>query len=468
MKSSTEKVEAQIDTAKNRTVMDFQVAKDLGLLKNLENYKPEKNTLKIKFNLKDKRIQTIVDLIDLNEAETKFIIGNRDLNDFLIDPQANKEPKKDKPVAPKEVISKRKINYEIIDKKIMEINDQISFLHYIKPINVKDEHLKFIANEDYNPQFQYKPLNFNSSEIIEKLTKISLDDSPLGVIFNKKRDEIIKKVNILETRGSNIAFTSANEALYGIPSQDEVAQAEQIIANKRQSTEQQKEDLVTAEELKIKFEKVLAKYGLNNWKVELSPTLVARCTIAKNDSILIRSSATFTPEQAKNLIIHEIETHVLTAENGKLQLYDIFKGGMANYLFTQEGLAVYNVNKQNEKQITSDGYQSQCKVLAINTALNYSFSESIKVFRKKYDFGAKKAFKEILRAKRGVGDSSKPGAFTKDLVYVKGLRAIQEYVSKGGKIKDLYLGKINIEDLPMIKKIPGIRPPQILPKWLKE
>ncbi len=55
-------------------------------------------------------------------------------------------------------------------------------------------------------------------------------------------------------------------------------------------------------------------------------------------------------------------------------------------------------------------------------------------------------WKYVLRVKRGLEDTSQPGGFFKDKVYLKG--AVQ--ILKNRKIidfDDLYCGKIHIEDL---------------------
>jgi len=154
----------------------------------------------------------------------------------------------------------------------------------------------------------------------------------------------------------------------------------------------------------------------------------------------------------------------LTAENGKNQPYEIFNRGMANYLETQEGLAVYNMSKRlhySDKQ----NYRIFALVVAIENAFTMSFS---KVFESllQYNLPLERAFRSTVKVKRGLIDTSKRGCFTKDLKYFTGFLQIEEFIKNGGEIRDLYTGKFNLKDLSVIKKIQGIKPPKHLPKWL--
>ena len=185
----------------------------------------------------------------------------------------------------------------------------------------------------------------------------------------------------------------------------------------------------------------------------------------RKQQLIYQKNATFCEDRIEELIIHEIETHILTAENGKLQPYEILNRGSANYLTTQEGLAMYNVEKQRNKKFTENS-KALGHVVAIYEAMHNSFS---KVYSKlvSYGFTKEQAFRSTVKAKRGFNDTGKPGAFTKDYLYFKGYFEIKKFIEDGGKIEDLYIGKFNISDIEKIKRINGIRPAKLLPQWLK-
>ncbi|MFA6527950.1 MAG: tyrosine/phenylalanine carboxypeptidase domain-containing protein, partial [Candidatus Gracilibacteria bacterium] len=71
-----------------------------------------------------------------------------------------------------------------------------------------------------------------------------------------------------------------------------------------------------------------------------------------------------------------------------------------------------------------------------------------------------------VKVKRGFEDTSLKGAFTKDYLYFKGFKAVKEFESTGGDVRDLYVGKFNLRDLDVVKKIPNLVKARYLPEWM--
>ena len=146
--------------------------------------------------------------------------------------------------------------------------------------------------------------------------------------------------------------------------------------------------------------------------------------------------------------MHEIGTHIKRAENAKEQKLKLFKIGFPYYLATEEGLAAYNeeiagVHNNNILR------QYAGRVIAVDLALKNAFNVVYTTLQQYFtDF---EAFTITLRVKRGLKNTQQPGSYTKDHVYLKGLYAVKDFVRKGGNIKDLYIGKIGIEHVPLIK-----------------
>ena len=63
----------------------------------------------------------------------------------------------------------------------------------------------------------------------------------------------------------------------------------------------------------------------------------------------------------------------------------------------------------------------------------------------------KRRWKFVMRVKRGLSDTSKAGGYYKDHVYLKGAVKILENRRKIN-FKELYCGKISIEDLMKFKE----------------
>jgi hypothetical protein len=154
----------------------------------------------------------------------------------------------------------------------------------------------------------------------------------------------------------------------------------------------------------------------------------------------------------------------LTSENGSKQKYRLFHTGFANYLETQEGLAIHNVLSQ--ASIYSEEGHKEILTEAIFMAEKMSMSELYLQIKNK-GLTEKSAIDICFRVKRGLGDTSKGGAFSKDYCYFSGRKKIKKFIDNGGDLQDLYFGKYSVDDLALIKNISSFKTPPLLPKWLK-
>jgi len=459
LKKGTHKIKALINPAQDRSVLDQKLAEKLGLLEE-QGYDDEQSTLKIKFAIKEKRTQTVVDIENIpEESEFKMIVGARDLQDFLIDPSSNK--KDSKPIRKPLTGKKIKNNFEI-DQEIVNIDNKIKLLFHLRPLNLEQEKKKFLENFSYNPQFVYPELKFDPTELKRKLESIETDSSPIGTIFQAKKEELLKKIDLVESIDTEY-FTQKSINLFGEPSEEIVKECENYLSERGKFVNTEEENIGTEEARDI-FEKVFKKYKLNNWKVKIKDEMVTDCVAGKNNRLFLRKDAKFSEKRIQSLIVHEIETHILTAENEQDKAYEIFNRGLADYLITQEGLAVYNVTTQSKTTIRGS-YKALALMIATKTAMNGSFVET---FEKVLSYGIPidHALRIALKTKRGISDTSMKGSFTKDTIYYKGFKEVSKYVEEGGKIADLYIGKINIHDLSTVKEITGLTEPKYLPGWL--
>jgi hypothetical protein len=168
----------------------------------------------------------------------------------------------------------------------------------------------------------------------------------------------------------------------------------------------------------------------------------------------------FSHDYLQRLIVHEVGAHILRCENGKLQELKLFKNGLGKYLETEEGIAAHNEYRSG--LMTNSIIRNYAgRVLAINYATKHSFKKTYTYLTK--NFSKKTAFKLTLRAKRGIHDSSKKGAYTKDVVYLKGFLKVLNY-SKDNEMENLYIGKIGIEDLKITNQIKDLVKPKYLLK----
>lgn len=354
------------------------------------------------------------------------------------------------------------MNPSQIDREIVAAEKQIKLLAHLKPVNLVLERNLFFKGKKRNPVFQYRILKFHPHALREKLIALKPNRTPLGRLFQKKIEELLLKIALLETRGTD-RFSKISEELYGKPTPELEENARQILKTPHRNPSGSKK--FSTQEIRRLLEEVLQGYGLHRWRVRLKDEMVSDVAAGKRNALFVRDGVNFNRVRLERIIAHEIETHILTAENGKYQPYRLFSRGFANYLETQEGLAIYAQECQT-KCLPLSAHRVSYLALAVAEACRSSFRN---VFEMMQDFGMseEKSFRMALRAKRGLGDTEQAGAFTKDIIYLQGYRRIEKFVKEGGDLKKLYVGKIALEDVPFIAGIPDIVAPRYLPKWLR-
>ncbi|MFH1670191.1 MAG: tyrosine/phenylalanine carboxypeptidase domain-containing protein [Patescibacteria group bacterium] len=456
---STIEVPCRIAPGKERTIFSPELIVKLKESGAVEVKDKTEQTYRVKFTLGGKKIQTLVTKKEVPFDNVQAIVGRRDLTDFLIDPSKESlESVKQSSV---------KMDLRAVDNTLATLDRELLLIKYLKPVNLYEERERIIENRQYNPNFYYPETTTNLEETQKKLANPIQNESALGQLLEKKRKELITCIALLRARGIAEEFTKISKELYGTTSSS-IVQAAQASLERRIACNlpPSQKNLLSAEQVKEMFEEILEHYVLDQWDVSIRKRLVADCTVGGNH-VYIREGALFEPMHVEALIAHEIETHVLTAENGDHQPYALLRRGCANYLDTQEGLAIYNQNRalspNHERR-----YNAPRNVLGLEFGLTHSFAETRCFLEEEIGYSDEKAVTQTIAIKRGLSDTSKNGGFTKSVVYFRGLLNIEQFVKEGGDLKRLYVGKIALEDLELVEELPDMQQPLLIPDFLRE
>lgn len=452
-------VQCRIAPDEERSIFSSALIAQLRKAGTVEAAEGDESLFRVKFTLCGQKIQTVVREGPVTPASVRAVIGRRDLAAFLIDPT--------KTAAPTPTRSGIKEDIRAVDKALAQIDDDLHILKHVKPVNLSEERERARNDRLYTPVFQYAPAPADLADLESRLSQLAIDESSLGLLLKKKRRELLQRITLMRSRGNARAFTDASCALFGQPTSVLLAGARDILdAREACDVPPPASSWLPADDVRQQFEEVLAQYGLDAWHVNVRENTVARCTVGGH-SVTLRAGTMFPPADLRGLIAHEIETHVLTAENGDHQPYAIFRSGFANYLDTQEGLAIFNQNRflppHHDKRL--DAVRS---LLSVAFALEHSFVDTRDYLERELGYSAEKALNKAMDIKRGIGDTGEAGAFTKGIVYYRGLRAIEHFVETGGDLKRLYIGKIALEDLDLLEKVAGVKEPLLLPRFLRE
>lgn len=339
------------------------------------------------------------------------------------------------------------------DHFLNEISKKISF-YRVNPLNIKEEKKKFFEDKNYNPQFKYADLNEDMKKVKALLEENFINTSIIAGILNQKRIEYIKKIEMLSKIGLH-EFTHFAVNVYGLPN-DELIEKSQNLLNLEESKQEYN---LTTDDVKKVFQEAIDHLGFK-WNIVTKSMIASAAVSPSKRTLFIKENSHFSDKFLKRLIVHEIGTHALRAENGYTQKFTIFRRGFPGYMGTEEGLAVMNeeihgvLNKRTLKVYAG-------RVIAVNMSLSHSFSDVFKYLTKFFD--ERTAWRITLRAKRGIADTSKPGGLTKDFLYLDGYYKVKKYLEKGNDITKLYHGKIGIEHVALVDQM-DVNAPKYLPK----
>ncbi|OIO20078.1 MAG: hypothetical protein AUJ23_00780 [Candidatus Magasanikbacteria bacterium CG1_02_32_51] len=389
---------------------------------------------------------------DLSASPYKVVIGGKTLNNFLIDPKLREEIDSSKTVSTTKTISEKIIRN--IDKKLSITDKQLKILLHIKPLNLQEEKKKFFATKDFSPQFIYRKPDINFTSLLREISALPKNiNHPLYPLFVKKIDEIISKIQFLDAVGTS-DYTHASQDLYGIVDEVLLEKAKKYIVDN--PIQEDKSKIVSSKQIIKDFEFALQQNRLSNWKIKTSDNVRSISVDPRKKNIFIKNTSKRSKNHLKALLVHEIGTHVYRYENGVLQEYKIFKRGTANYLETEEGLAIYNQKKLGLSLGLKDVWPTYL-VIAIYYAQSMSFLELFNFLQKEYNLSNQKAWLACFRAKRGMSDTSLPGGLTRDAIYFRGYLKVVDYLSEDteNRLKNLYMGKISIVDVKYLEYLPN-------------
>jgi len=305
-------------------------------------------------------------------------------------------------------------------------DQDITTTKLVTPLNLREEKEKFFFDEKYNPQFEY--IRDIPPELLTKYGDASDEYLPQA----KKVLELV-----LEKWGSESKYLESVEG-----------------------------KILTKEETSKIIHTYLEENKLNKLvKTQYSYEVVSRTSMYKG-TMTIRLPIEYREYSIYGMLNHEIGTHFLRSQNEQRQPWYNQKKqyGFQEYLPTEEGLAsLHELLSVNEKYL----WIKALDYYAVNLAQSLSFSELFKELRTFVD-DRNRCWTRCVRVKRGLRDTSKNGAFSKDQVYFAGAILVGKWLMKNNYATEkLYLGKISISDLKKAEEI-GIKENLLLPSFIQD
>lgn len=349
-----------------------------------------------------------------------------------------------------------------VDHELYQITKGMETLLYINPINLQQEKKRFFSQKrHYTPNFRYRQLDIDPYQFREWLYRLPVDeisDVSVQLLYRKVIDAYAAKIDLLTSIGTS-QFLYNSLKYYGEPTVQDGENAKFILyANDSEAEEGER---LNAEQARHAFLEAIQAYGLQ-CRVELSSKILAKAMVNNmRKTILINKRETWLPKELEALIHHELGVHMVTTINSDYQPLKVFKLGLPGNTHTQEGLAIIS------EYLTDCLPLRRLKVLALRVIAvemlvkRYSFFQIFEALMDQSSFHQDEVFNIVVRVFRG-------GGFTKDYLYLRGLRDALFYF-QAQNINNLFIGKTSFEFLDLINELTSrgiITVPKFLPQFV--
>lgn len=322
----------------------------------------------------------------------------------------------------------------------------------VAPINRAEARQAFLSPRRgcrrKNPVFEYDRDRLVDAGSVPRLPLDGVS-APEGILelYGRKEEELAALAGLLESRGTD-AFPRWSIDLFGAPTAEQAALAESRLEALTDVCPPERTR--NARELADRLEARLARFALD-FTVELDPDMFTKIMVnAAAKRIRLKGGILFSTEEIDRLVVHEVDVHALRILNGSKTAWGIFSLGTAGYREAEEGTAVHFERKTGHLYPWQEKmYAGRC--LAVHMALGHGFGDVFDALLPYFD--VETAYYLAERTKRGLGDTSLPGALTKEFHYFTGPAKVESYVEGGGDLKLLWSGKIGFGDLPLVEAL---------------
>lgn len=356
------------------------------------------------------------------------------------------------------------------DALLASVSDSLGYLLLVTPTNTDEAWEEFKqAQFERAPRFRYRPLHIDPELLKRKLYDTHLErieDPTLTLIFREKQAELDRMINMLVDRETERFLWGSLQIFGGVDGGLE-SLARQIVEHTQDEPNQRDEGaVIDANGFAALAGDELAHYR-ESWP-ELDARIYVRDDVPNlmtlNGNLVMHRKMSLGTRRARALIQHEIGTHLVTYHNGRAQRLAHLSSGFAGYEALQEGLAVLaeylagGLSRTRLRIIAA-------RVLAVKYLLSgASFVDTFRQLQREVGLDSPSAFSVSMRVYRS-------GGLTKDAIYLRGLGQALGYLSGGGKVEDLFVGKVAIHHLPLVHELRlrgVVSAPRLRPRYLDD
>jgi len=342
-----------------------------------------------------------------------------------------------------------------IDDRIRDVRAGMEFFRAIDPVNEQEQKELFLDGAVEAPDFAYEDRDVTELQEEVQTIQQDLEPDPLQGMYEDTVAELADMLTIIQHRGDDERVREVSQRIYGRPSDDTVALAEDLLRYHDPTATEEK--TVTGPKLRERFESFIEDNDL-----DITVELKERGNLAVNPGqccVRIPEDGMYGQQEAERLILHELCGHGYRALNGSRQDADILGTGVGGYQQAEEGL---NAVMEELSGLAEPGLMAEyaARVLAVDSMLeDDDFRQTYELLRD-HDLGADLAWTTTMRAYRS-------GGLAKDHIYLEGNQEVWDWLEDSKdvdeaveKIELLYRGKMGIHDAERYG--PDLRPAQYI------
>jgi uncharacterized protein (TIGR02421 family) len=368
-------------------------------------------------------------------------------------------------------LGKRFFSKEVnhLDEQLAALDESFDFLLQVTPVNLDTAWQQFVSHrQERAPVFQYRPQKIDPYRMKRRLFSLPIErieDPMLEGIFREKQMMLDRELSML-LELETPRFLLGSQQLFGkIPARVLTAARWLLERLPAQSTHEPPAEMEDARGFAKRARELIARYRESmpelRAKVSVDPEVFTSMIVSRGN-LFVGSQATLPKSMVESMLAHEVGTHVLTYYNGRSQPFRLLALGLAGYDELQEGLAVlaeYLVGGLGRARMRLLGARVVAAQACVDGA---SFVDVYRLLTREHGFSEEHGFMLTCRVFRG-------GGLTKDSAYLRGFLRLLDYLKSGGDLESLYLGKIGVQHVPLIRELEWrgvLRPVPLRPHFL--
>jgi uncharacterized protein (TIGR02421 family) len=336
-----------------------------------------------------------------------------------------------------------------IDTQLRSLLEHLALGPVVRPANLFEERKAFLhprcPRREKSPMFTYEntPSDWKEFQPVLSLESMDAPDEVVEIYQEKQRELDLMK-NMYAAVGTD-SFTDFSIEIFGAPTTEDARQSRDLLEDLSDVAPPERD--CSATEFAGLLETRLKKIGISMHIRLVAPMATKISVDGVSRTIHLNRNALFAPQEVRRLLVHEIDVHAVRIHNGAQFPWGIFSMGTTGYREAEEGLAVYFERQSGRLYPFQEKiYAGRC--LAVYLSLSAGFAEVFEELRAYFD--EETAYSIVERVKRGLTDTSRSGALTKEFHYFTGPTKVQSYCNRSGNLYMLMGGKIDFKHAKVI------------------